>query len=80
MNKHFIKQLNGLEKGGQLTKASQSNAIETVIMIIYNGSYVAEPRSIHYYYTRPGTRFKDSLLSHVELNVQSSVESVAGRF
>ena len=42
LNKHFKKQLNGLEKGGQLTNASQSNAIETVIMIIYYGSYVAE--------------------------------------
>ena len=47
LNKHFKQQFNGLEKGGQLTDASQSNATETVIMIIYYGSYVEEPRSIH---------------------------------
>lgn len=70
----------GLGKGGQLTNASQSNAIQTVIMIIYYGSYVEEPRSIHCSYTKPGTRFKSSLISLVELSVQSSVESVAGGF
>ena len=46
LNKHFKKKLYGLEKGGELTDVSQSSAIETVIIMIYYGSYVAELRLI----------------------------------